>query len=72
MCQSLGAGVQVRRLKDEVCAFKDLRTAQDATAVSGKAREKDLRATLADRDLNILALQRQLSSSQQVRSCTSR
>lgn len=58
--------MQVRRLKDEVSAFKDLRSAQDAAAASGQAREKELRAVLTEKDLNILDLKRQIASSQKV------
>lgn len=59
--------MQIRKLKDEVAAFKDLRAAQDAAAASGNAREKQLREVLANRDLNILNLQQQLQSCQRVR-----
>lgn len=53
-------------MKDEVSAFKDLRSAQDAAAASGQAREKELRAVLTEKDLNILDLKRQIASSQKV------
>lgn len=59
-------GMQIRKMKDEISAFKDLRSAQDAAVASGKARERELRAALGERDRCILDLQQQFQSSQKV------
>jgi DNA transposition AAA+ family ATPase len=61
--------MQIKKLNDEIGALKDLQRAQDAALLSSTAREKDLRALVAERDLSILNLQHQLQCSQQVPCC---